>query len=85
MAINRRLITDQDFNEALERHLRVRVFQDDQLIGSGGIIIRFDDQTIVVQSSVSDLAYHPRKQCEFLKLKIATTHRGNHFASFSGV
>ncbi|ADM68867.1 hypothetical protein ACYCS5_20445 [Paenibacillus sp. SEL3] len=69
MAINRRLITDQDFNEALERHLRVRVFQDDQLIGSGGIIIRFDDQTIVVQSSVSDLAYHPRKQCEFFEIK----------------
>lgn len=85
MAINRRLITDQDFNEALERHLRVRVFQDDQLIGSGGIIIRFDDQTIVVQSSVSDLAYHPRKQCEFLKLKNSRYTPGNHFAAFSGV
>lgn len=85
MAINRRLITDQDFNEALERHLRVRVFQDDQLIGSGGIIIRFDDQTIVVQSSVSDLAYHPRKQCEFFEIKNSHYTPGNHFASFSGV
>jgi RNase P/RNase MRP subunit p29 len=69
MPINRRLITDQDFSEVLERHLRVRVFQDDQLIGSGGTIIRFDDQTIVVQSSVSDVAYHPRKQCEFFEIK----------------
>ncbi|MGM1019214.1 MAG: hypothetical protein ACQEXV_01350 [Bacillota bacterium] len=69
MPINRRLITDQDFTEALERHLRVRIFQDDQLIGSGGVIIRFDDQTVVVQSSVSDLAYHPRKQCEFFEIK----------------
>ncbi|WP_058829060.1 hypothetical protein [Paenibacillus polymyxa] len=69
MPINRRLITDQDFSEALERQLRIRVFQDDQLIGSGGTIIRFDDQTIVVQSSVSDLAYHPRKQCEFFEIK----------------
>lgn len=69
MPINRRLITDQDFSEALERHLCVRVFQDDQLIGSGGTIVRFDDQMIVVQSSVSDLAYHPRKQCEFFEVK----------------
>lgn len=69
MPINRRLTTDQDFSEALECQLRVRVFQDGQLIGLGGTIIRFDDQTIVVQTDISDLAYHPRNLCEFFEIK----------------
>lgn len=35
MALNRRLITDQDFQEALERSTAVRVFQNDHIISSG--------------------------------------------------
>lgn len=69
MAHVRRLITDQDFNEALERHVRIRVFKDDHIIDSGGIIIRFDDGTIVIQSSVSDISYHSRSACEFFSMK----------------
>lgn len=69
MPITRRLFTDQDFQEVLDRQLRVRVFQDDQLIGSGGLVIRFDDESVVVQSSVSDLDYHSRKKCEFFEIK----------------
>jgi ribosome maturation factor RimP len=69
MAHNRRLITDQDFKEAMERQVSIRVFQDDHIVDSGGVIVRFDDQTIVVQSTVSDLHYHQRDLCEFYEMR----------------
>lgn len=69
MAHNRKLLIDRDFQEAMERHTSLRVFKDDQIVDSGGVIIRFDDQTVVVQSGVSELAYHSRKECEFFEMR----------------
>lgn len=69
MALNRRLITDQDFQEALERSTAVRVFQNDHIISSGGTITRFTADTVVVQCGVSDIAYHPRALCEFFEIR----------------
>ncbi|MBB6637442.1 hypothetical protein [Cohnella thailandensis] len=69
MAIQRRLTTDADFEEAMARQLGIRVFRDDQIVDSGGVIIRFDDSTIILQSGVGDLSYHPRALCEFFELK----------------
>ncbi|MDI4648574.1 hypothetical protein [Cohnella hashimotonis] len=72
MSINRRLLTDTDFQEAMERQLRMRVFKNDHIVDSGGVILRFDDNTVVIQSSVSELAYHNRRDCEFFELKRRT-------------
>lgn len=69
MALSQRLITDQDFQEAMERQTIIRVFQDDHVVDSGGMITRFDETTVVVQSSVSDLGYHSRTVCEFFATK----------------
>jgi len=69
MALNIRLITDQDFQEALERQTPLRVFKDDHIIDAGGIIVRYDSETVVVQSGVGDLAYHTRSACEFFELR----------------
>ncbi|RUS46792.1 hypothetical protein [Cohnella sp. AR92] len=69
MAIQRRLTTDADFEEAMTRQLGIRVFRDDQIVDSGGVIIRFDENTIIIQSGVGDFAYHPRALCEFFELK----------------
>jgi ribosome maturation factor RimP len=69
MAMNRRLEMDKDFKEAMERGVKVRVFKNDHMIESGGVIIRFDENSIVLQSSVSDLGYHPRNECEFFEMK----------------
>jgi hypothetical protein len=69
MAINRRLETDQDFQEAMDRQARIRVFLNDHMVDSGGVISRFDDQIIAVQSSVSDLTYQRRELCEFFETK----------------
>lgn len=69
MATNRKLITDQDFEEAMQREVRVRVFQDDYIVNSGGIIVRYDDQMAVIQSGVSEIAYHARAECEFFEFK----------------
>jgi hypothetical protein len=69
MAQNRRLVTDQDFQEAMEREFRIRVFQDDHVVDSSGVISRFDDRQIVIQSGVSDIAYYPREQCEFFEMR----------------
>ncbi|OBZ16032.1 MULTISPECIES: hypothetical protein [Bacillales] len=69
MAINRRLSTDQDFEEVIEQQQRIRVFQDNQLIDSSSLVVRFDDSIIVTQSGVSDIAYHNRKECEFFVLR----------------
>ncbi|MFD0712008.1 hypothetical protein [Paenibacillus sp. GCM10027626] len=65
----RRLESDQDFTEALERQVRLRVFKDDHVIDTGCVIVRFDDRTIVTQSGVSDIAYHSRAECEFFEMK----------------
>ena len=69
MAQNRRLLTDQDFKEAMERQAGIRVFQDDHVVASGGIITRFDDLSVVIQSGVSDISYHDRDQCEFFEMR----------------
>lgn len=69
MALNRKLVTDRDFEEAVQLETRVRVFQNDYIVTSSGIIIRFDERTIVVQSSVSEIAYHDRNSCEFFEMR----------------
>jgi hypothetical protein len=69
MAINRRLETDQDFQEAMDRQARIRVFHNDHMVDSGGVITRFDDQIIAVQGSVSELSYHQRQLCEFFETR----------------
>ncbi|MDU4697060.1 MAG: hypothetical protein E6Y08_14700 [Paenibacillus sp.] len=65
----RELFTDLDFQEALDRKLRVRVFRDDHMIDNGSIVIRFTDETIITQAGVSELAYHPRRECQFFELR----------------
>lgn len=69
MSVNRRLMTDSDFEEVIEKKLRIRVFQDNHIVDSSSYVIRFDDSIIVTQSGVSDIAYHNRKQCEFFELR----------------
>jgi hypothetical protein len=69
MAANRRLESDQDFQEAMERQARIRVFLNDQMVDSGGVITRFDDQVIALQASVSELTYHKRQLCEFFETR----------------
>lgn len=69
MAINRKLTTDRDFEEAAAHRTRLRVFKDDHLVESGSIIVRFDETTIVLQSDVSDLTYYARSECEFFELR----------------
>lgn len=69
MAVNRRIFTDQDFEEAIEKQARIRVFQDNHIVDSSSLVVRFDDRIVVTQSGVSDIAYHNRKQCEFFELR----------------
>lgn len=69
MAHNRKLETDPDFQEAMDRQVPIRVFQNDQVVDSGGIIIRFTEEVIIVQTGVSGLTYHPRGLCEFFGMK----------------
>jgi hypothetical protein len=69
MSLYRRLVTDEDFEEAMRRQYKLRVYKDDHIVDSGGVIIRFDDATIVSQSSVSDVAYHDRSACEFFEIR----------------
>lgn len=68
MPRNRRLVTDRDFQEAIDSRIPIRVFQDDAIIDSGGIATRFDDEIVVVQSGVGDIAYHRRDACEFFEM-----------------
>jgi len=65
----RELFTDFDFHEALDRKFRIRVFRDDHMIDNGSIIIRFTDDTIITQAGVSELSYHPRRECQFFELR----------------
>jgi hypothetical protein len=69
MAQTIRLFTDLDFEEAMERQSRLRVFKNDHIIDTGGVIVRFDERTIIVQSGVGDVAYHARLECEFFELR----------------
>lgn len=68
MPINRPLLTENDLQEAMERRSKIRVFQDDHMIDSGSIIIRFTDDTVITQSSVSELSYHSRRDCQFFEM-----------------
>ncbi|WP_159882644.1 hypothetical protein [Paenibacillus puerhi] len=69
MAQNRRLLTDQDFQEAADRQRPIRVFKDDHVVDFGGIIVRFTEETVVIQTGVSDLTYHSRTACEFFETR----------------
>ncbi|MNI18397.1 hypothetical protein D3C73_718040 [compost metagenome] len=69
MALNRKLVTDLDLKEAMERQVRIRIFQDDRVVESGGIISRFDEASVVIQSGVSDINYYPRASCEIFEIK----------------
>jgi len=65
----RRLLTDEDFTEAMERNSKLRVFKDDHIIDTGSHVVRFDDRTVVTQAGVSDISYHDRTACEFYEMK----------------
>ncbi|WP_054955335.1 hypothetical protein [Paenibacillus dakarensis] len=69
MPIVRPLTTDQDFQEAMERKYKIRIFKDNHLIDAGTAIIRFTDDTIVTQSGVSSLGYYKREECEFFEVR----------------
>ncbi|GIO29452.1 MULTISPECIES: hypothetical protein [Paenibacillus] len=71
MATVRELLTEADFREAEEKKLTIRVFRDDHLIDSKTTIIRFTDTTVITQSDVSDVTYHPRKECQFFEIRKA--------------
>lgn len=69
MPINRPLLTDRDFQEAMDRKRPVRVFQNDHMINSGATVVRFTDTDVIIQSRVSDLTYYSRKDCEFFEVR----------------
>ncbi|MDQ6420286.1 hypothetical protein RB620_12655 [Paenibacillus sp. LHD-117] len=69
MSLNRRLLTDADFEEALQKGTRIRVFKDNHIVDASSVIVRFDERTVVTQASVSDLMYHKRAECEFFDLR----------------
>lgn len=67
--VNRRLVTDFDLQDAMDRQFGIRVFENDHIVHSGGVILRFDDRTVVIQAGVSDIAYFARDGCEFFELR----------------
>lgn len=69
MSINRRLFTDSDFEEVIQKQLKIRVFQNNHIIEGSTVVVRFDDTTVVTQSGVGDIGYHSRSGCEFFELK----------------
>ncbi|MDQ0872874.1 hypothetical protein QFZ77_001533 [Paenibacillus sp. V4I3] len=69
MARNERLVTDTDFQDAVERQAVVRVFKDDHIVDSNAVVLRFSEKTVVVQTRVSDLTYYDREVCEFFEMK----------------
>ncbi|MEI7027748.1 hypothetical protein [Paenibacillus sp. y28] len=69
MAQTRRLQTDADFQEALDRQLVIRVFENDHVVSSGGGIVRFAEDLIVIQTGVSDISYFQRSSCEFFSVR----------------
>jgi hypothetical protein len=68
-AVNRRLISDLDLQDAMERQIGIRVFEDEHIVHTGGAILRFDERKVVIQAGVSDLSYYARDRCEFFELK----------------
>jgi len=64
-----KLLTDRDLEEAMQREAKVRVFKDDYIINNAGIIVRYDDSIVVVQTGVSDITYHDRNDCEFFEVR----------------
>ncbi|NEW09274.1 hypothetical protein GK047_25255 [Paenibacillus sp. SYP-B3998] len=69
MARNQRLLTDVDFQEAVDSQASVRVFKDDHIVDSNAVILRFSATMVVVQTHVSDLTYYDRNECEFFEMK----------------
>lgn len=69
MAYNQKLITDSDLQQTMDRNIRIRVFQDDKMVDSNALIIRFTDDLVVTQSSLSDIMYHDRARCDFFEMK----------------
>ncbi|CAM3619399.1 hypothetical protein [Marinicrinis lubricantis] len=69
MARNQKLVTDADLDEAMEREARIRVFQDDHMVGTGGTIVRYTEDMVVIQNSVSDVTYYRRDECEFFEMR----------------
>lgn len=69
MARNRKLITDQDLLEAIESETSIRVFENDHVVDSGGIIVRFTDEIVVIQSEVSQITHYDRTKCEFYEMR----------------
>ncbi len=69
MTISRKLENNQDFTEAMERQLKIRVFKHNHMVEASGNIIRFNEETIVIQASMSDVNYYDRSSCEFFEIK----------------
>ena len=69
MPITRELLTDADFDEALEHKIKIRVFKSDHLIDSSTVVIRYTGETIITQSSLSDVTYHSRMECQFYEIR----------------
>ncbi|WP_042200726.1 hypothetical protein [Paenibacillus camerounensis] len=69
MPINRPLFTDSDLQEAIDRKLPVRVFENDHLVNSGATLVRFTDSDVIIQSRVSDLTYYSRRTCQFFEVR----------------
>lgn len=70
MSVLRKLLTDADFQAAVDKESLIRVFLHNQIVEHRAIIVRFDEQKIITQSNISDLMYHDRSECEFFLLKI---------------
>jgi len=69
MAMLRKLLTDSDFQAAVDQESQVRVFLNNQIVEQSAIIVRFDEHKVITQSNVSDLMYHNRDEGEFYLLK----------------
>ncbi|MBH5317495.1 hypothetical protein I6N90_06655 [Paenibacillus sp. GSMTC-2017] len=69
MSLHFKLMTDSDFQEVLDKQVKVRVFKDNHIVDASSLIVRFDERLVVTQSGVSDLMYHNRGECEFFELR----------------
>ncbi|UJF34056.1 hypothetical protein [Paenibacillus hexagrammi] len=72
MSRNHRLLTDADFQEAVDRQSSIRIFKDDHIVDSNAVILRFSDTTVVVQTKVSEITYYDRNACEFFEMRKAS-------------
>ena len=66
---NRRLENDQDFADAMEQQMGIRVFRDNYIVDSGGKIVQYDEKVVVIQYGVGDLSYLSRESCEFFGIR----------------